>query len=131
MQSWTRLWLTWEDRKRNRRATIEYVQRAGGSVEPRKAHTFAIITEHAETMRVHGGKDVTGYSNPEETVPSMMAMSWQIEVKFIKETLEEIIIKNGKPTLNLHEDHKRLNFKQLMKHIMEGLREAESRAQYG
>ena len=109
---------------RNRRATIEYVQRAGGSVEPRKAHTFAII-------RVHGGKDVTVYSDPEETVPSMMVMSRQIEVKFIKETLEEIIIKNGKPTLNLHEDHKQLNFKQLMKHIIDGVREAESRAQYG
>ena len=56
----------------------------------------------------------------------MKVMSWQTEMKFIKETLEEIITKNGKPTLNLHEDHKQLNFKQLMKHIMDGLREPKA-----
>ena len=64
-------------------------------------------------MSVHGGKEVTGYCNPEETLPSMKVMCKSIEVKFTKETLEEII-------------NKQLNIKQLLRHLIDGLREAEA-----
>merc|ERR1712065_86689 len=75
--------------------TIEYVQRADGSVEPRKIHTVVISTQHAEPLKAVRSKEVAGYSGPEETAPSMDEMNKLIEEKVIRKTLEEIILKNG------------------------------------
>merc|ERR1719284_678024 len=49
--------------------TIEYLQRADGSVEPRKIHTVVISTQHAEPLKAVRSKEVAGYSGPEETAP--------------------------------------------------------------
>jgi S-adenosylmethionine synthetase len=50
--------------------TIEYVQKADGSVEPRSIHAVVISTQHAEPgVRVRS-KEVEGYSGPEDiTLP--------------------------------------------------------------
>jgi len=83
--------------------TIEYVQRADGSVEPRKIHTVVISTQHAEPLKAVRSKEVAGYSGPEETAPSMEEMNKLIEEKVIRKTLEEIILKNGQPAVTLYD----------------------------
>mmetsp|Transcript_63861 Transcript_63861/g.169046 ORF Transcript_63861/g.169046 Transcript_63861/m.169046 type:complete len:459 (-) Transcript_63861:131-1507(-) len=83
--------------------TIEYVQRADGSVEPRKIHTVVISTQHAEPLKAVRSKEVAGYSGPEETAPSMADMNKLIEEKVIRKTLEEIILKNGQPAMTLYD----------------------------
>jgi len=83
--------------------TIEYLQRADGSVEPRKIHTVVISTQHAEPLKAVRSKEVAGYSGPEETAPSMEEMNKLIEEKVIRKTLEEIILKNGEPALTLYD----------------------------
>jgi len=83
--------------------TIEYLQRADGSVEPRKIHTVVISTQHAEPLKAVRSKEVAGYSGPEETAPSMEEMNKLIEEKVIRKTLEEIILKNGQPALTLYD----------------------------
>ena len=55
--------------------TIEYVQRAEGSLEPRKVHTVVISTQHDEPLKAFRSKEVAGYSGPEETAPSMEGMN--------------------------------------------------------
>merc|ERR1712209_192967 len=83
--------------------TIEYLQRADGSVEPRKIHTVVISTQHAEPLKAVRSKEVAGYSGPEETAPSMEEMNKLIEEKVIRKTLEEVILKNGEPALTLYD----------------------------
>merc|ERR1712065_43487 len=83
--------------------TIEYVQRADGSVEPRKIHTVVISTQHAEPLKAVRSKEVAGHSGAEETAPSMEEMNKLIEEKVIRKTLEEIILKNGQPALTLYD----------------------------
>merc|ERR1711874_962091 len=85
--------------------TIEYLQRADGSVEPKKIHTVVISTQHAEPSKATRCKEVAGYTGPDDTAPSMEEMNKLIEEKVIKRTLEEIILKNGKPALTLYGDH--------------------------
>merc|ERR1712065_123637 len=82
---------------------IEYLQRADGSVEPRKIHTVVISTQHAEPLKAVRSKEVAGYSGPEETAPSMDEMNKLIEEKVIRKTLEEIILKNGQPAVTLYD----------------------------
>merc|ERR1712207_65261 len=53
--------------------TIEYLQKADGSVEPRKIHTVVISTQHAEM-----------------TAPSMEDMNKLIVEEVVKKTLGEI-----------------------------------------
>merc|ERR1712187_1066243 len=77
--------------------TIKYVQKADGSVEPQQIHTVVISTQHAEPSKAVRTKECAGYSGPEMTAPSMEDMNKLIEEKVIKTTLEEIILKNGKP----------------------------------
>merc|ERR1711869_158655 len=69
--------------------TIEYLQKADGSVEPRKIHTVVISTQHAEPLKAVRTKEVEGYIGPEATAPSMEDMNKLIEEKVIKETLKE------------------------------------------
>merc|ERR1719238_2050567 len=51
--------------------TIEYKQKADGSVEPQKIHTVVISTQHAEPLKAVRSKEVEGYSGEEMTAPSM------------------------------------------------------------
>merc|ERR1712084_214668 len=70
--------------------TIEYLQKADGSVEPQKFHTVVISTQHAEPSRAMRSKEVAGYNGPEMTAPSMEEMNKLIVEEVIKETLKEI-----------------------------------------
>jgi len=85
--------------------TIEYVQRVDGSVEPQKIHTVVISTQHAEPLKATRRKEVAGYTGPDATAPSMADMNKLIVEEVVKKTLQEIILKNGKPALTLFGDH--------------------------
>merc|ERR1712007_374082 len=85
--------------------TIEYRQKADGSVEPLKIHTVVISTQHAEPLKATRVKEVEGFSGLDETAPSMEDMNKLIIEKVVKRTLSEIILKNGQPALTLYGDH--------------------------
>merc|ERR1712134_232835 len=82
--------------------TIEYQQKADGSVEPTKIHTVVISTQHAEPLKATRKKEVEGYDGADETAPSMDDMNKAIEEKVIQATLKEIKLKNGQPALSLY-----------------------------
>merc|ERR1712003_267483 len=84
--------------------TIEYLQKADGSVEPLKIHTVVISTQHAEPLKATRKKEVAGYDGPDATAPSMKEMNKQIVEKVVKRTLSSIKLKNGKPALTLFSD---------------------------
>merc|ERR1711939_964305 len=67
--------------------TIEYVQKADGSVEPQKIHTVVISTQHAEPEKAKRSKEVAGYTGPEDTAPSMEEMNKLIVSEVIVKTL--------------------------------------------
>merc|ERR1712070_308199 len=92
--------------------TIEYLQKADGSVEPQKIHTVVISTQHAEPLKATRTKECAGYSGPEMTAPSMEEMN--------KRTLESITLKNGKPALTLFGDHTHLHINPSGKFIIGG-----------
>merc|ERR1712113_1215517 len=75
--------------------TIEYKQKADGSVEPQKIHTVVISTQHAEPSKATRKKEVAGYTGTDETAPSMEDMNKAIVEDVIKATLSEIKLKNG------------------------------------
>merc|ERR1712028_77338 len=79
--------------------TIEYLQKADGSVEPLKIHTVVISTQHAEPLKATRCKEVSGYTGPDATAPSMEEMNRLITQEVIVKTLEEIVLKNGQPVL--------------------------------
>jgi S-adenosylmethionine synthetase len=89
--------------------TIEYVQKADGSVEPKKIHTIVISTQHAEPLKQkrtaeQDGKDLRGkYTGKEMVAPSMADMNEQIHEHVILATLNEIKLKNGKPSTTLYD----------------------------
>merc|ERR1711874_916791 len=89
--------------------TIEYLQRADGSVEPQKIHTVVISTQHAEPSKATRRKEVVGYSGPDATAPSMEEMNKLIVDEVVKKTLQEIVLKNGKPALTLFGTHTNLH----------------------
>merc|ERR1711865_958162 len=100
--------------------TIEYLQRADGSVEPRKIHTVVISTQHAEPSKATRCKEVAGYTGPDATAPSMEEMNKLIVDKVIKKTLEEIKLKSGKPAITLYGDHTHLHINPSGKFIIGG-----------
>merc|ERR1719454_2579431 len=65
--------------------TIEYKQKADGSVEPQKIHTVVISTQHAEPGKALRSKECAGYTGPEMTAPSMEEMNAALEEKVIRE----------------------------------------------
>merc|ERR1712025_888401 len=71
--------------------TIEYKQKADGSVEPLKIHTVVISTQHAEPGKAVRSKECAGYTGPEMTAPSMEDMNKAIVEDVIKATLKMII----------------------------------------
>merc|ERR1711971_1089353 len=79
--------------------TIEYLQKADGSVEPRKIHTVVISTQHAEPLKATRCKEVAGYTGADVTAPSMEDMNKLIVEKVIKATLQEIKLKDGAAAL--------------------------------
>merc|ERR1712225_201635 len=65
--------------------TIEYLQKADGSVEPLRIHTVVISTQHAEPGKALRSKEVAGWDGAEETAPSMEEMNRLI--------VEQVIVK--------------------------------------
>merc|ERR1711918_243015 len=100
--------------------TIEYLQKADGSVEPRKVHTVVISTQHAEPLKALRSKEVAGYNGPDATAPSMQEMNDLIVEKVVKKTLEEIKLKNGKSAISLFGDHTHLHINPSGKFIIGG-----------
>merc|ERR1712161_69282 len=99
---------------------IEYLQKADGSVEPRKIHTVVISTQHAEPLKATRRKEVAGYTGPDATAPSMEEMNKLIVEKVVKKTLEEIILKNGQSAITLFGDHTHLHINPSGKFIIGG-----------
>merc|ERR1712216_921897 len=89
--------------------TIEYLQKADGSVEPKKVHTVVISTQHAEPLKAVRSKECAGYTGAEMIAPSMEEMNKLIVERVVKETLKEIILKNGESALTLFGDHTHLH----------------------
>merc|ERR1712134_205037 len=100
--------------------TIEYLQKADGSVEPKKIHTVVISTQHAEPLKAVRSKECAGYTGPEMTAPSMEDMNKAIVEHVIKATLKEIILKNGDAALTLFGDHTHLHINPSGKFIIGG-----------
>merc|ERR1711985_184010 len=84
--------------------TIQYQQKADGSVEPQKIHTVVISTQHAEPLKATRCKEVAGYTGPDATAPSMEEMNKLIVEKVVKATLQEIKLKNGSTAMTLFSD---------------------------
>jgi len=100
--------------------TIQYLQKADGSVEPQKIHTVVISTQHAEPLKAVRSKECAGYTGPEMTAPSMDDMNKAIVEDVIKETLKEITLKTGQPALTLFGDHTHLHINPSGKFIIGG-----------
>merc|ERR1712096_199819 len=100
--------------------TVEYAQKADGSVEPQKIHTVVISTQHAEPSKATRSKECAGYTGPEMTAPSMEEMNKAIVEDVIKETLKEITLKNGQTALTLFGDHTHLHINPSGKFIIGG-----------
>merc|ERR1719506_1528861 len=100
--------------------TIEYLEKADGSVEPQKIHTVVISTQHAEPSKATRRKEVAGYSGPDATAPSMKEMNNLIVEKVVKRTLAEIKLKNGQHALTLFGDHTHLHINPSGKFIIGG-----------
>merc|ERR1719330_551810 len=100
--------------------TIEYLQKADGSVEPQKFHTIVISTQHAEPSKAKRSKEVAGYSGPDDPARSMEEMNKLIVEEVIKKTLEEIKLKNGKSAITLFGDFTHLHINPSGKFIIGG-----------
>merc|ERR1711979_100921 len=88
--------------------TIQYLQKADGSVEPQRIHTVVISTQHAEPSKAVRSKECDGYSGPEMTAPSMEEMNKLIIEHVVKKTLRDIKLKNGEAAITLFGDHTHL-----------------------
>merc|ERR1719380_563149 len=95
--------------------TIEYVEKADGSVEPQKIHTVVISTQHAEPSKAVRTKECAGYTGPEMTAPDMKEMNRLIVEEVVKETL-----KDGQTALTLFGDHTHLHINPSGKFIIGG-----------
>merc|ERR1711981_200964 len=100
--------------------TIEYLQKADGSVEPKKIHTVVISTQHAEPLKATRCKEVAGYTGDDATAPSMEEMNKLIVEEVVKKTLAEITLKSGKPALTLFGDFTHLHINPSGKFIIGG-----------
>merc|ERR1712100_774915 len=100
--------------------TIQYLQKADGSVEPKSIHTVVISSQHAEPLKATRTKECAGYTGSEMTAPSMEEMNKLIVEHVVKATLSETILKNGKPALTLYGDHTHLHINPSGKFIIGG-----------
>merc|ERR1712014_128239 len=100
--------------------TIEYLQKADGSVEPKKIHTVVISTQHAEPLKATRNKECAGYSGPDMTAPSMEEMNKLIVEHVVKKTSRDIKLKNGDAAITLYGDHTHLHINPSGKFIIGG-----------
>merc|ERR1712014_239871 len=100
--------------------TLEYLQKADGSVEPKKIHTVVISTQHAEPSKATRKKECGGYSGPDMTAPSMEEMNKLIVEHVVKKTLRDIKLKNGDAAITLYGDHTHLHINPSGKFIIGG-----------
>merc|ERR1711971_1089375 len=100
--------------------TIEYLQRADGSVEPRKIHTVVISSQHAEPGKALRSKECSGYKGPEQTAPNNEEMDRLIVEEVVKKTLQEIKLKSGQTAMSLYGDHTHLYINPSRKFIIGG-----------
>merc|ERR1712007_74392 len=100
--------------------TIEYLQKADGSVEPKKIHTVVISTQHANPGVATRKNECVGYTGADATAPSMKEMNDLIVEEVVKKTLAEIKLKNGQPALTLFGDHTHLHINPSGKFIIGG-----------
>jgi len=100
--------------------TIEYMQNADGSVEPLKIHTVVISSQHAEPLKATKCKEMEGYTGADATAPSMEEMNKLITKEVVEKTLEEIILKNGKPAISLYGAHTNMHINPSGKFIIGG-----------
>merc|ERR1712232_1504071 len=100
--------------------TIEYKQKADGSVEPLKIHTVVISTQHAEPLKAKRTKECAGYTGEEMTAPSMEDMNKSIIENVVKRTLKSITLKSGESALTLYGDHTHLYINPSGKFIIGG-----------
>merc|ERR1712078_162839 len=100
--------------------TVEYKQNSDGSVEPLKVHTVVISTQHAAPGIAKRSEECPGYAGKEMTAPSMEQMNTLIVEHVVKKTLQEPILKNGKPALTLYGDHTHLHINPSGKFIIGG-----------
>jgi len=100
--------------------TIEYLQKADGSVEPKKIHTVVISTQHAEPSKATRKKECAGYSGLDMTAPSMEEMNKLIVEHVVKKTLRDIKLKNGQAAITLYGDHTHLHINPSGKFIIGG-----------
>merc|ERR1711981_1331681 len=82
--------------------TIQYKQKADGSVEPQKIHTVVISTQHAEPLKAVRTKEVAGYKGTDMVAPSMEEMNKLLVEKVVVKTLKEIALKSGQSALTLY-----------------------------
>merc|ERR1711881_761438 len=92
----------------------------GGSVEPLRVHTVVISTQHAAPGIAKRSEECSGYKGKEMIAPSMEQMNSLIVEHVVKKTLEETILKNGKPALTLDGDHTHLHINPSGKFIIGG-----------
>jgi S-adenosylmethionine synthetase len=100
--------------------TIEYRQNDDGSVEPLKIHTVVISSQHAEPLKATKCKEMEGYTGADATAPSMEEMNKLITKEVVEKTLEEIILKNGKPAITLYGAHTNMHINPSGKFIIGG-----------
>jgi S-adenosylmethionine synthetase len=100
--------------------TIEYLEKADGSVEPQKFHTVVISTQHAEPLKAKRSKECAGYKGPEMTAPSMEEMNKEIVEKVVKKTLSDIKLKDGKAAISLFGDFTHMHINPSGKFIIGG-----------
>jgi len=100
--------------------TIEYLQKDDGSVEPLSIHTIVISTQHAEPSKATRCKEVSGYTGPDATAPSMEEMNKLIVEEVVKKTLSEIKLKSGEVAITLFGDHTHLYINPSGKFIIGG-----------
>merc|ERR1719199_1271340 len=100
--------------------TIQYMQNEDGSVEPMKIHTVVISSQHAEPKKATKCKEMEGYTGPDATAPSMEEMNKLITKEVVEKTLEEIILKNGKPAITLYGAHTNMHINPSGKFIIGG-----------
>merc|ERR1712124_205761 len=100
--------------------TVEYKQKADGSVEPQKMHTVVISTQHAAPGVAKRSEECAGYDGKEMIAPSMEEMNKQIVEHVVKKTLSEIKLKNGQEALTLFGDHTHLHINPSGKFIIGG-----------
>merc|ERR1712096_40559 len=68
--------------------TVEYAQKADGSVEPLSIHTVLISTQHADPGKTKRSAEVAGYKGKDETAPKMEQMNRLIVSDVIEQTLK-------------------------------------------